>query len=78
MIKKDLTEMCKTMYMDELATWVDINQHDYVLVKKDELESLEETLDKANTLLCKVYDSGIKLDELETSVHEYLVGGIDE
>ena len=37
MIKKDLTEMCNTLYMGELVAWVEENQYDYVLVKKEEL-----------------------------------------
>ena len=61
MIKKDLTEMCKTMYIDELATWVDINKHDYVLVKKDELESLEEELSQAIDIL---EECGIDYEEM--------------
>ncbi len=61
MIKKDLTEMCKTMYMDELATWVDINQHDYVLVKKDQLKFLEEHLSQVIDIL---EECGIDYEEI--------------
>lgn len=42
-----------------------------------EIQELQEELDKANTLLEKVYESGIKLDELEEPVHKYLVGNVD-
>ena len=61
MIKKDLTEMCKTMYMDELATWVDINQHEYILVKKGELGSLEGQLSQAIDIL---EECGIDYEEM--------------
>ncbi|MEI5604257.1 hypothetical protein, partial [Streptomyces brasiliscabiei] len=37
------------------------------------IESLESKLDEANELLTRVYDSGIKLDELEEPIHFYLV-----
>tara|TARA_R100000541_G_C1897352_1_gene84155 strand:- start:130922 stop:131158 length:237 start_codon:yes stop_codon:yes gene_type:complete len=78
MTKKDLSEMRNTFDMGELDEWFENNQHHYVLVKKDELKSLEESLDEANDLLCRVWDSGIKLDELETPIHEYLVGASNE
>ena len=37
------------------------------------IESLESKLDEANELLTRVYDSGIKLEELEEPIHFYLV-----
>ncbi len=60
MIKKDLTEMCNTLYMDELAVWVEENQYDYVLVRKDELEELEDSLDCAIEV---IEQSGVDYEE---------------
>jgi len=60
LIKKDLTEMCNTLYMDELAVWVEENQYDYVLVRKDELEELEDSLDCAIEV---IEQSGVDYEE---------------
>ncbi len=60
MIKKDLTEMCNTLYMDELVAWVEENQYDYVLVKKEELEELEDSLDCAIEV---IEQSGVDYEE---------------
>ncbi|GEA12714.1 hypothetical protein [Alteromonas sp. KUL49] len=49
---------------------VDENQ----LLKK-QIQGLEESLDKADDLLSKIYESGVHLQELEAEVHHYLVLG---
>ena len=40
---------------------------------QQEIEGLEDKLDKANELLAQVYQSGADLNELEESVHDYLI-----
>lgn len=40
---------------------------------ENKLARLENKLDKANGLLCQIYESGADLNELEKPVHDYLI-----
>ena len=73
---KDLETLEQLAFTD--SSTVVFNLMEDILCLKEDLQKANNTIDKANKLLESIYTSGVKLDELEQPLREYLVGDLDE
>ena len=73
---KDLETLEQLVFTDSSA--VVFNLMEDILCLKENLHKANDTIDKANKLLESIYASGVKLDEWEQPLREYLVGDWDE
>ena len=73
---KDLEILEQLAFTD--SSKVVFNLREAIVCLKEDLQKANTTIDKANKLLESIYASGVKLDEWEQPLREYLVGDLDE
>lgn len=73
---KDIEQLEQESFTDQSK--VVFNLFEDILCLKEDLQDSNDMLDTANSLLERIYNSGVKLDELESPLRKYLVGECDE